>query len=531
LSLFLPAAFAFSVAATTELRAVRLTTVDQRTAMRVLTSEDVPGAMVVREGDEIVVTVLAPAAAELALPSLQPPLEALGVDRRADRTILRLRVAREVPFEATHEPGMTTIFFGEQLAPELRGPATTELYGRLFPTGVQPGEKAAEDAALVDGKRGEGLALGPVTFQPFVLATWVDSDLTFNSPTPVRERYLQVAPGLTATLPLRDGKVSADYEPRLRFFSSIPELGHTSHFASAKLELPLGTRVVLRAADRFTRALLEASVVDPGQEYFFNLSPYTANQASLAADVNLGPRLSALVEGSQRTARFDSAPGQGFFDYDARTLRTGLGYDLGAELRALVSYSYDSVPPPPERPIVETSAHSVTGTLSGPIGPLMTGTLGAGYTHRISPQASGRSRSYDGLVLGGSLHRDLGHATSLELQLNRAAALSAFETNAYYVTNSVALALNVPTPFQTAARGSLSWLQNDYPNPAESLGVPRRDRIRGWSAGIGRQLGARSWLRFDYRRDRRDSNLPGFDVTTDGFTVQLGVSATGAARP
>ena len=539
MSLFLPAAFALSVAATTELRAVRLTTVDLRVAMRVLTSEDVPGAMVVREGDEIVVTVLAPAGAELALPSLQAPLEALGVDRRADRTILRLRVAREVPFEATHEPGMTTIFFGEQPAPDLRGPATTDLYSRLFPTGVQPVEKPAEDAVVGDDKRGAGLALGPVTFQPFVHATWVDSNIAFNSPTPVSERYLQIAPGLTATLPLRDGKLSADYEPRLRFFSSIPELGRTSHFASAKLELPLGARIVLRAADQFTRALLEANVVDPGREYFFNLSPYTANEASLAADVNLGPRLSALFGGSQRTARFDSAPGatpgsapsQGFFDYDSRTLRAGLGYDLGAELRAQVTYSYESVPPPPERPIVETSAHSLTGTLSGPIGPLMTGTLSGGYTRRTSPQAVGPSRSYDGLVLGGSLQRELGHSTSLELQLNRAATLSAFETNAYYVTNSVGLALNVPAPFQTTARGSLSWLQNDYPNPAASLGVPRRDRIFGWSAGLGRQFGARGWLRVDYRRERRDSNLPGFDVTTDGFSFQAGISVTGTARP
>ena len=229
-------------------------------------------------------------------------------------------------------------------------------------------------------------------------------------------------------------------------------------------------------------------------------------------------------------ARFDPGGGQGFFDYDSRTLRAGLGYDLGADLRAQVSYTYENVPPSPDRPIVETAGHAVTATLTGPIGPVMTGTLSGGYSHRTSPQATGASRSYDGLILGGTLHRDLGHSTSLELLLNRAATLSAFEQNAYYVTNSVGLALNVPFPLETMARGSVTWFRNDYPNPAETLGVPRRDDILGWTAGLGRQLGSRSWLRFDYRRERRDSNVPGFDVTTDGFSVELGISATGNPR-
>lgn len=527
----LPVLFALVLSANAELRAVRLTIVDQRTAMRVLTSPEVPGAMVVREGDFVVVKLSALAAGELTLPALQPPLEGLGVERRDDCTLLRIRLAREVPFETSHEPGMTTIVFGEQPAAELRGAVTPEQYERLFPTGGVAGEAPELDAAAVDARRGEGLALGPVELVPFVHASWVDAEVSFDNPIPVPERYLQLAPGLTAVLPLLDGRLSADYEPRLRFFSNIPELGHTSHLASAKLELPLGTRVVLRGSERFTRAVLEANVVDPGREYFFDLSPYTANDASLVADVSLGPRLSAQLEGGLRTARFDSASGQGFFDYDTRTLRAGLGYDLGAELKAQVSYSYDDVPRSPQRPIVQTSGQSLTGTLTGPIGPVMTGTLSGGYSHRRSPLASGPSRSYDGLVLGASLHRDLGHSSSLELGLNRAALLSSFEQNAYYVTNSGALALNVPTPLQTTLRASLNLWQNDYPNEAAALGLPRRDRILSWSVGVGRRLAARSWLRVDYRRERRDSNLPGFDVTTDGFSVQLGVSATGAARP
>jgi hypothetical protein len=60
--------------------------------------------------------------------------------------------------------------------------------------------------------------------------------------------------------------------------------------------------------------------------------------------------------------------------------------------------------------------------------------------------------------------------------------------------------------------------------------VPRRDDILGWTLGVGRQLGWRAFARVDYRRERRNSNLPGYDVTTSGFVVQLGVGLFGPGK-
>jgi hypothetical protein len=160
----------------------------------------------------------------------------------------------------------------------------------------------------------------------------------------------------------------------------------------------------------------------------------------------------------------------------------------------------------------------------------MTGTLSAGYTTQSNPEASGESASWSGLTFGGSLRRELGHSSNLELQLNRSSELSGFEENAYYVTTSGALSLTTPGPWETWLRGSLGLWRNDYPNPASALGSePRRDDLFGWTIGLGRQLGWRAWLRADYRREKRNSNLPGYDVTTDGFIVQLGLGLFGPA--
>jgi hypothetical protein len=126
------------------------------------------------------------------------------------------------------------------------------------------------------------------------------------------------------------------------------------------------------------------------------------------------------------------------------------------------------------------------------------------------------------------LSRRLGHSTTLDLQVNRATSPSAYDTNAYYLTNSLGAALTVPAPFEVWARGAVTWLRNDYPNDAPGIQAPRRDDILGWTVGLGRPIGWRTWIRADYRRERRDSNLPDFDVTTDGFVVQVGAGLFGA---
>jgi hypothetical protein len=518
-----------------QVRAVRLTTLDFRPAVRVLASENMPPAEVVREGDEVVIRLPAEAPQDLALPVVERPLEGLRLEREQGRTTLRVKVAPEVPFETNQEAGMVTVVFGEQPAPELRGPVTPDLYQRLFPTGVLgAGERPGEEAAGKElGEGREGLTLGRLTLRPYATAAYVNADvLAFDNPVPVRDRYLQVAPGVTASLPVRDGLLAAEFEPRLHFFSDIPQVNEPSYFAGAKLETPVGSRVLLRIGERYTRATLETTVVDPGREYFFNLTRYTFNDTTVAARIEVGARLWLDADGGWRRARFDQSQTPGFFDYDTRTGRVGLGYDVGTDLRATVSYGYESIPPSEDRAIVETSAHDILAGLSGRIGPLTQGAVSVGFRTQSNPQAAGASRTFTGVTLGGSLQRELGHSTNLGLAFNRSTDPSSFETNAYYVTNSVTVSLNTPLPLGLSARGSFSLFRNNYPNAASAIGVPRRDDLLAWTIGVGRQIGWRTWLRGDYWRDRRNSNLPGYDVTTDGFIIQLGIGlfGQGAAR-
>ncbi len=511
-----------------EVRAVRATTLDFRPAIRVLTSEGVTGE-VVREGDFVVLRIAAGAPEGLSLPAVDPPIEGLAIEREGPRTLLRVKVAPEVPFEASYEPGMLTVVFGELPAPELRGPVTPELYMRLFPT--PSSDTGPEGPAEGFGAGGpEGLRIGRATLRPYISAAWVDADVvTSSTGDPVRDQYLQVGPGVTMTMPVGDGVLSAEYEARLRFFSDIPEVGETSHLAGARLDMPIGSRTLLRVGHRYTRATLETTVVDPGREFFYDLSRFTYNESSALARVDLGPRLWAEGEGRYAWNRFDDGQNAGFFDFDNRTLRAGLGYDIGSDLKATVSYAYDHMPPSPDREIVESTAHGVVGTVGGEVASLTSASLTLGWRSQQNPLATGESQSWSGLTLGGSLRRELGHSTIAELQLVRASQPSGYDTNAFYVNNSALLSLTTSGPFETWIRGGAGYLRNAYPNDAPGLGAPRQDDIFGWSLGIGRDLGWRAFVRADYRWERRDSNLPDFDLTTDGFVIQLGVGLFGSA--
>ena len=137
------------------------------------------------------------------------------------------------------------------------------------------------------------------------------------------------------------------------------------------------------------------------------------------------------------------------------------------------------------------------------------------------------SSSFTGITLGGSLRRQLGPSSSLGLLFTRATTPSGFDENAYYVNNSIAGTLTFGVPLELWAQGSLGYLRNSYPTASEEIGAPRRDEIWAWSVGLGRRIGAKVWVRADYRREERSSNIPDFDLTTDGFLIQVGVGRQG----
>jgi hypothetical protein len=400
--------------------------------------------------------------------------------------------------------------------------SVSELYPQLFPTGAPQSQPEAAEAAteVPEPSVDAGAVLGPFRVRAAVDARYVDAD-TFVEATaePTRDRYLEVQPRVLAVAPVGAGAFTLEYAPVFRAFATFDEVNSSSHTLGAGLDLPVGSRVTLKALDRFQSGVLDTRVVDPGGEYFFDLGRFNRNDFSAGASIVVGPRLSLELSGAVGMVHFveDSS----FFDYDTRLVSAGLGFELTPNLRAVASYVYDTVPTPEERPEAEATAHSARLSLTGEILPLLTGDLSVGYRSQDAPNAGPGGQSYSGLTLTASLQRELGRDASISLYANRSTPLSAFEENAFYVSTGVQGVLQLPLAARFELRGGVGYQWNDYRTVAEEIGSPREDRILGWFLGLRRPIARKLSLSAAYRDEDRRSNIDRFDTSADGFYLQL----------
>jgi hypothetical protein len=519
---------ALAVAAPPQVLAVRLVAVDGRPGLRILTSPAPGDVQVTRDNDEVVVSLDGEAPPGLELPEPMAPLLALRAAPEPGRFVLRLRVAPEVPFETRREDTLTTVFFGEQAPADLR-PSVEQLYRQLFPTGTAM-EQATHrpEPSGANPEAPSAFRLGPVGFRPYVLVSYLNADTATGNPPQVQgDRYLQVQPGIAADTALGVGRLNVSYEPRLRAFSSTAATSATTHWLNASLDFPVGSRVQLSASEHFSKGVLEATEVDPGKEYFFDLGGFRRFATGLSARIEVGPRVSLDLGANWNDVKVD--PGSAFFSYQGQGARAGLSYEVSPNLRAALTYAYGRIPRPEDRPEAEATSHGAAFSLSGDLAALTTGRAEVAYTTQETPNAGPGGTSYSGLTASAGLRRELGPTSAVDLSVRRTLAPSAFEDDGFYVATLIDSVLTLPGPFDTYLRGGIGYQWSDYHTNATGLAGPRADRILAGYAGLGRLFGEHASLRLDYRREQRTSNLPGFSITTNALVVQLSLGWLGGS--
>jgi hypothetical protein len=438
-------------------------------------------------------------------------------------------VAKAPPAATPATPSTDTAELARRLFPSAPAETTaattgsvSELYAQLFPTGAPeaPPEETVPLPEVVEPGQDAGIAVGPFRVRAALDARYVDADTFVESTaTPTRDQYLEVQPRVAAVAPVGEGHFTLDYAPVFRAFATYDQVNSSSHSLGARIDLPIGSRVSLRAGDRFRSGVLDTRVVDPGGEYFFGLGRFQRNDADASASIMVGPRLSVELGGALGMVRFQEE--STFFDYDTRMASAGFGFEVTPSLKAIASYVYDAVPRPDQRPEAEATAHSGQFTLSGDILPLLTGEVSVGYRSQDSPNAGPGGTSYSGLTLGAALTRQLGREALLSVYASRSTPPSAYEENAFYVSTGLQGTLQVPMPAQFQLRGGLGYQWNDYRTVASEIGQPREDRILGWYVGLRRPVLRNLFLSGAYRSEDRTSNIGTFETDADGVYFQL----------
>ena len=520
---------------------VRVESRGARQALRFTIVGGLASLAVSRQGEELVLTLGAAPRPGLLPPAPVAPVQDIRFDADGPATRIRIRVPASVSHDIQRLEGQILLVLGgDAQAPR----ATDELYRGLFPASTPADTGSAEPTAgdpgpATQGDSRDGLEVGALSLQPALVVSAVAADATPVAGIPIEERQFLIEPRVGFDVLLAAGRLTGSYMARLRRGTRLPELSaiteSTTHFADATLELPLGSSLGLRVSDHFSTGVLETDEVDPGFEYFTNLSRYKHNQLDgelrYSSSGRLGLEAGAILNDVKLDDTVPVGPDipAGFFDYRTWSYRVGVFYELAPTLEADLDWSRYDTPTPEERPLAESTLDVVALHLTGDLSPLTQVELAVGYDRRRSPRATADGRAHDGLGLGLTLRRELGEESVLGLGAGRATRLSSFEDNAFYVSSSIAAQATLSLPLALSVRAGAGYHWNDYRVASASLGEPRADRIFGWNVGLGRSLSRWAYVRADYGRQHRSSNLAAFENTTDSLVVQLGV-AYGEAR-
>jgi Putative beta-barrel porin 2 len=499
-----------------------------RPTLVVTASAPLPAPQGSRAGEALTLSWPAALAPDAKAPVPVPPVRALRLSERAGQVVLELTIDPAVPYEIAADGPRTRLVLGAATAPRSD---VTALFGTLFPPSAEPEpdeppELAPVEAASADTARQEGIALGPLVLRPALQALYIKAESTFESPQPVVDDYYEVRPQVSAHLPLGEGALTADYETRLRRQSIYSEVEESSHAANAALELPVGSRLTLRVSDHYARGVLETREIDPGGEYFFGLGRYERNRLAAEARVQTAGRF--LLTAGAYWDRTEVDDQSSFFGYERQTFEGRLGYELSPRLTTAVIAAFERIPTPVDRPVAEGEASALGLELKGELGPLTSAELFVGARDQQNPRAGEGGRAFRGVVVSGSLRRQLGREATLRLSGARATFPSSFEQNAFYVSSGGGAELDLPGPLSLVLRLAAGYHWNDYRTPAADTGSPRRDTLWDGAVGLARSLSRRAWVRADYRRERRNSEIDAFDVTTDALTIQVGIGFVGS---
>jgi len=167
------------------------------------------------------------------------------------------------------------LFPSAQAEPPAAGTGSVaELYAQLFPTGAvtPPPEEAVEAPEVIEPGRRRECRWAPSACAPrWTRATWTPTPSSRAPPCRRGTSTSRCSPGGGGGAD-RGGSLRAGLPAGLRAFATYDDVNSSSHSLGARIDLPVGSRVTLRASDRFRAGVLDTRVVDPGGEYFFGLA-------------------------------------------------------------------------------------------------------------------------------------------------------------------------------------------------------------------------------------------------------------------
>lgn len=372
-----------------------------------------------------------------------------------------------------------------------------------------------------DVNKYEAIPIGPFLFSPAVQLNWEYRDNIFFTPdNPVSDQVYMAQARLQFELPLNESYLLFSYTPQYRDYKDYDLDDKWSQFFDFLAGFEFSNGLALDATYKFLQGNLETREIDPGGELVWGDRWFDKQFAAVNLAYWINPRDGFNIEVDYTDLSHEDP--DLWYDYTGYTLGAGWLHQLSEILVMNVAYRHTEFDPEQTIDYRKSSSDEITVGFRGMINPVIQTEIVAGYRRTTYDTQPGDPdiADFGGFIVRGYFNWDMGHGSSLRLDLLRSDYPSNYGINASYVATGASLQYQYElNRFYAQIRGR--YQINDYDQPEVSSGVVRQDDIATAGLGLGYRFGPYLSLWGGYLYENRDSTIYRYGYDYNVFTLGL----------
>lgn len=400
--------------------------------------------------------------------------------------------------------------------------AAAPVAAQSYQTGGQPGVESRRS----DPNKYEAIPVGPFLFSPAVQLNWQYRDNIFFTPDdPVADQVYMARARLQFELPINQSYILFSYTPQYRDYKDYELDDKWSQFFDVLGGFEFSNGLLLDATYKYMVGNLENREVDPGGELYWGDRWYKKHFGAVQLSYWATTRDGFNLEADYTDLKHED-PDE-WYDYTNLMVGAGWLHQLSEILVMNVAYRRSWFDPGPNNFIDNTFRTSTSDELTvgfrGMVSPVIQTEIVVGYRqtqYDVPPDLQDVVPDFSGFVARGYFHWDMGHGSSLRLDLLRWNYPSNYGINADYVATGASLQYEYERDrFQAQLRGR--YQVNTYEVPDLLTGIDREDPISTIGVGLGYRFGPYISLWGGYLYEDRDSNIYRYTYDYSAFTLGL----------
>jgi hypothetical protein len=372
----------------------------------------------------------------------------------------------------------------------------------------------------------EAIPVGPFLFTPALQLNWQYRDNIFFTPDdPIEDIVWMALARLQFELPLKESYLVFAYTPQYRDYQDYSLDDKWSHFFDFIGGWEFSSGLALDTTYKYMEGNLENREVDPGGELFWGDRWYKKHFAAISMSYWATRRDGFNIEADYTDLQHEDP--DLWYDYTRFVVGAGWLHQISELLVMNVSYRHTQFRPQEnlffDNEFRESDSDEVTVEFRGLISPVIKADVVVGYRstkYNTPPEAEGIIPDFSGFIALGYLNWDMGHGSSLRLDLLRQDYPSNFGINANYVATGGSLSYTFERDrFRAQVRGR--YQVNDYSVPDLVTGLDREDPISTVGLGLGYRFGPYLSLWGGYLFENRDSTIYRYSYDYSVYTLSL----------